>query len=241
MNIRIKENWLTTEELCRYYERGTYQVRAVEGVNLTVNRGEFLGLVGASGSGKSTILNLLAGLDTPTSGTIKIEGMTLNSFSRRQLAAYRARRVGMVFQSFNLIPHFTALGNVELALYFNDTPPRERRRRASEMLEQLGLTNRLDHRPADLSGGEQQRVALARALVKKPDILFADEPTGNLDQENTDQIAALLTDLNRQGITILMVTHDKELARACTGRLIRMHYGRIIDQPDQDENDGDRV
>jgi len=241
MEKKTDKDWLKTVDLCRYYERGAHTVRAVDGVNLTVNRGEFLGIVGASGSGKSTILSLLAGLDTPTSGFIEIEGVSLTALTRRELAAYRARRVGMVFQSFNLIPHYTALGNVEIALYFNDTPHRERRRLATAILEQLGLADRLDHRPADLSGGEQQRVALARALVKKPEILFADEPTGNLDQENTDQIAALLTDLNHQGITILIVTHDRELARACTKRTIRMHYGRIVDKPEKPAGNGERL
>ncbi|UCD18552.1 MAG: ABC transporter ATP-binding protein [Candidatus Zixiibacteriota bacterium] len=219
--------WIQTHDLCRYYRRGPQQVRAVDGVNLSIDRGEFLGIVGASGSGKSTILNLLAGLDSPTSGSIDFEGVPLGSLNRRQLAAYRAHRVGMIFQSFNLLGHHTALGNVELALYFNDTPHRERTRLAAETLKRLGLGDRLDHRPGDLSGGEQQRVAIARALVKRPEILFADEPTGNLDHENTRQIAELLTDLNRQGLTVVMVTHDLDLARQCTQRMIRMHYGRL--------------
>jgi len=217
-------------DLCRYYRRGPSEVRAVDRVNIVVEKGEFLGLVGSSGSGKSTMLNLMAGLDTPTSGSIEVEGVSLTALTRRELAAYRAHKVGMIFQAFNLIPHRTALGNVEMALYFNDTSPNERRRKAVEMLEQLGLGDRMDHHPADLSGGEQQRVAVARALVKNPEILFADEPTGNLDHENTRQITELLTRLNRQGLTVIMVTHDREMARNYTGRLIRMHYGQVVEE-----------
>ena len=201
----------------------------MDDVSLEVKKGEFLGIVGASGSGKSTILNLMAGLDTPTSGHIEVDGAVLGALSRRELATYRARRVGMVFQAFNLIAHQTALRNVELALYFNDTPARERRHRATEILQQLGLGDRLDHRPADMSGGEQQRVAIARALVKKPEILFADEPTGNLDQANTLQIGDLLARLNDQGLTVVLATHDLNMARRYVHRTVRMDYGRLLE------------
>ena len=221
----MSDFWLKTSDLCRYYRRGQYEVRAVDRVNLTLPKGEFLAVVGASGSGKSTLLNLLAGLDTPTSGRIDIAGLSLNEMTRRERSAYRARRVGMIFQSFNLLTHQTALRNVELALYFDGTPKRERRRQAAEMLEKLGMADRLDHRPGDLSGGEQQRVAIARALVKNPEILFADEPTGNLDHDNAQQMADLLIDLNRRGLTVIIVTHDLDLARTCSHRLVRMHYG----------------
>ena len=220
--------WIRTVALCKHYHRGPQTIKAVDEVSLGIAKGEFLGICGASGSGKSTMLNLLAGLDSPTSGTIEVDGRPLGSLSRRQLAAYRAHRVGMVFQSFNLIGHRTAQENVELALYFNNTPHRERRLRAAEVLEQLGLGDRLEHRPADLSGGEQQRVAIARALVKRPEVLFADEPTGNLDQENSRQICSLLTDLNRNGLTVVIVTHDIDLAEQYTSRTIRMHYGAIV-------------
>ena len=220
--------WIKTVDLCKHYHRGPQTIKAVDGVSLGIERGEFLGLCGASGSGKSTMLNLLAGLDSPTSGSIEVDGRLLGSLSRRQLAAYRAHRVGMVFQSFNLIGHRTAQENVELALCFNNTPHRERRVRAAEVLEQLGLGDRLGHRPADLSGGEQQRVAIARALVKRPEILFADEPTGNLDQENSRQICSLLTNLNREGLTVVIVTHDIDLAEKYTARTIRMNYGAVV-------------
>lgn len=230
--------WMHTVDLCRYYRRGPQEIHAVDEVSLDIGRGEFLAIVGASGSGKSTMLNLLAGLDTPTSGRIEVEGTDLSSLTRRQLAGYRAHRVGMVFQSFNLIHHQTALKNVEMALLFNDTPARERRVAAQEILERLGLGERLDHRPADLSGGEQQRVAIARALVKRPQILFADEPTGNLDHTNTDQIAALLAELNRQGLTVVVATHDVEMARRNVHRIVRMDYGRLVDAESGNRGEG---
>jgi len=229
--------WIETSHLCRLYKRGNHVVRAVDNVTLKIDRGEFIAVVGASGSGKSTLLNLMAGLDTPTSGHISFEGISLDSLGRRELAAFRARRVGMIFQSFNLIPHLTARENVERALLFNGTPPAKRRQMADDTLTRLGLSDRMDHRPADLSGGEQQRVAIARALVKKPDIIFADEPTGNLDHDNTIQIAALLTELNRSGLTVIMVTHDLEMARKTANRIIRMHYGQLAGKPETGEGE----
>jgi putative ABC transport system ATP-binding protein len=223
------------ERLCRFYQGGAREVRAVDDVAIHVDEGEFLAIVGASGSGKSTLLNLLAGLDSPTSGTIEFRGVSLDSLSRRELASYRARRVGMMFQSFNLIHHRSALENVELALYFNGCPVRNRRRDAAAILERLGLADRITHRPADLSGGEQQRVALARALVKNPEILFSDEPTGNLDRENSGEIMSLLAGLNGRGLTILMVTHDVEMANRIAHRVVRMHYGRLSAEADGGE------
>jgi ABC-type lipoprotein export system ATPase subunit len=218
---------LETIDLCRQYRRGPQTIRALDGVSMVVGEGEFVSLVGSSGSGKTTLLNLLAGLDTPTSGSLIANGVPLSSLSRRELSAYRARTVGMIFQSFNLIPHYTALQNVETALYFNGTSRPERRKAATAALEHLGLSDRLAHRPADLSGGEQQRVAVARAIVKRPQILFADEPTGNLDLENAEQIGELLTTLHRDGLTIVMVTHNIDLAKRIAGRIIRLRYGRI--------------
>jgi putative ABC transport system ATP-binding protein len=223
----MSDTIVRTERLCRWYRRGPQEVRAVDGVDIRVGADEFLAVIGASGSGKSTLLNLIAGLDTPTSGGIEFRGVRLDSLSRRALAAYRAQRIGMMFQSFNLVNHRSALENVEFALYFNGCPVRERRARAAAMLERLGLADRMDHRPADLSGGEQQRVALARALVKGPELLLADEPTGNLDHGNADQIMSLLAELNAGGLTIVMVTHDVDIARRSAGRIVRMHYGRI--------------
>ncbi|MDF1545742.1 MAG: ABC transporter ATP-binding protein [bacterium] len=215
--------------LSRYFTRGSHTIKAVDRIDLTISAGEFLGIVGSSGSGKSTLLNLLAGLDSPTEGQILFESGSMNSWDRSRLARYRAESVGMVFQSFNLLSYKTAVENVAMALYFSDLPRSLRTAKATAMLERLGLADRLDHRPSDLSGGEQQRVAIARALVKSPKMLFADEPTGNLDQENSTQISELLTELNEEGLTVIMVTHDIELARKSTHRIIRMHYGSIVE------------
>ena len=220
---------IRTEDLSRYYRRGKHEVKALDGVSVTIERGEFLSLVGSSGSGKTTLLNLLAGLDTPTRGTVEFDGVRLTDIPRKQRAQQRARKIGMIFQSFNLIAHYTALQNVETALYFNGTPPAERRRIATEALERLGLADRLTHRPADLSGGEQQRVAVARAIVKKPEILFADEPTGNLDYENSRLISSLIRHYNIDGLTIVLVTHNLEMARDLSHRIVRMEYGRVVE------------
>jgi putative ABC transport system ATP-binding protein len=219
--------WLETIDLQRHYRRAGHVVRALDGVDLAVERGEFLAVVGASGSGKSTLLNLIAGLDTPTAGSVRIEGRSLSELDRRAVARYRGRRVGVVFQSFNLLAHLTALRNVELALNFDGSPRAERRRRAAAMLTGLGLGDRLDHRPADLSGGEQQRVAVARALVKEPEFLLADEPTGNLDRENAAAIANILGDCHARGLTVIVVTHDEPLADRIAQRRVRMHYGKL--------------
>jgi ABC-type lipoprotein export system ATPase subunit len=219
--------WMTMTELSRHYVRGSHEIRAVDRVSLEIERSEFVVVVGASGSGKSTLLNLAAGLDRPTAGHIEVGGERLDRLSRRELSRYRARKVGMVFQSFNLLPHDTALKNVEMALYFDGTPRRERRAKAHEMLTRLGLEDRVGHRPGDLSGGEQQRVAIARALVKRPEMICADEPTGNLDEENSRSIVDLLVELNREGLTVLAVTHDTDMARRAASRILRMHYGRV--------------
>lgn len=218
---------LRTESICRFYQRGPHTVKAIDDISLDIKQGEFLSLVGSSGSGKSTLLNILAGLDQPTSGDLIVGTERMKDMSRRDRARYRAHRVGMIFQSFNLVPHLTAQGNVELALLFNNTPKKERKEKAEEILSRLGLTDRLDHRPADLSGGEQQRVAIARALVKKPDMIFADEPTGNLDQENSNEIAALLKEQHAAGLTVVMVTHDLSLAQSVSQRIVRLDYGHI--------------
>ena len=227
----METSFIRTLDLCRYYRRGDYEVRALDKVSLTIDRGEFVAVVGASGSGKSTLLALLAGLDTPTAGQIEIGGRHLAGMSRKELAAYRAGRVGMVFQSFNLVPHRTALQNVELALYFDGTSRKERMSRAKATLEKLNLGNRLDHRPADLSGGEQQRVAIARALVNEPAILLADEPTGNLDTKSGEEIMHLLLNLNKErGTTLIIVTHAPDVA-AQTGRSIRIRDGAVETNP----------
>ncbi len=219
---------IAAKGLKRYYRMGTTEVRAVDGVDLTIESGEFLSIVGASGSGKSTLLNLFAGLDRPTEGEITVPAGSLSSMNHRQMAKYRASEVGMVFQSFNLIAHRTALGNVELALYFSEMGKSKRLKLAAELLNRLGLGERLHHQPADLSGGEQQRVALARALVKNPKVLFADEPTGNLDRDSAYAVAEILKDWNGQGGTVVMVTHNVELAGRLSHRTVRMDYGKMV-------------
>jgi len=226
----VPSPFLKTIDLCRFYTRGPQEIRALDNVSIDIAKGEFVGIVGSSGSGKSTLLNLLAGLDHPTSGSIDFNGTNLASLSRPNLAQYRAKNVGMIFQTFNLLAHRTALENVELALYFTDTPRNERKKRAQKALEELNLGDRLDHRPNALSGGEQQRVAVARALVKQPDIIFADEPTGNLDKNNAHQIAEILKSLNSSGLTIILVTHDEHFTAKYAHRTIRMDFGTVVDQ-----------
>jgi ABC-type lipoprotein export system ATPase subunit len=221
---------LCASGLSRVYHLAGQEIRALDAVDLTVREGEYLRIVGASGSGKSTLLNLLAGLDRPTAGRIEVSGRVLSEMNSRALAGYRAREVGMVFQSFNLIPHRTALQNVELGMLFLGLPRGERLERAARMLERLGLSDRLQHRPGDLSGGEQQRVALARALAKRPRLLLADEPTGNLDRETTHDLARLLAEQNAGGLTVLLVTHDPQLAALEAHRTLRMSYGRIVSE-----------
>jgi putative ABC transport system ATP-binding protein len=199
---------------------------AVAGVDLEIARGEAVALVGPSGSGKSTLLNLIGGLDHPTSGEIWVDGENIARATPRQLVEHRKRRIGFIFQSFNLLPHRTALENVEVPMTLAGLPTSERRQRAHELLERVGLSARADHRPSQLSGGEQQRVAIARSLSMRPLILLADEPTGNLDTTTGESIMALLLDLNSSGLTLILVTHDPTVA-SHAHRLIRLRDGRI--------------
>ncbi len=220
----------------RTYRLGRAAVHAVRGVDLEVHEGEFLAITGPSGSGKSTLLNLLGGLDVPDRGEVRYRGRVLSQQSRNTLAEFRGQKVGFVFQTFNLIPTFSAQKNVELPLVFQGVGRRERRVRAAERLEQVGLAGRLGHRPGELSGGEQQRVAIARALVADPEVLLCDEPTGNLDSASGAQIMDLLARLNRErGIALVVVTHEPEVARLA-GRRVHMRDGRIV--PDGDGGAG---
>jgi predicted ABC-type transport system involved in lysophospholipase L1 biosynthesis ATPase subunit len=230
--------WLRVYELGRTYRLGRKLIHALDGVSFMLERGECVAVVGASGSGKSTLLNLLGGLDTPSSGEIVCGDLRLHALDGRALARYRARAVGFVFQAFNLLPQHSALRNVELALLFAGLPARERRRRAGDVLERLGLGDRLDHRPADLSGGEQQRVALARALAKDPELLLADEPTGNLDEGSAHRVAELLRDQSDLGIAVVAVTHDSVLADRVANRKLRLHYGRLVETAASAPEDG---
>ncbi len=217
------------EHISRQYQMGETSVRAVDDVSFTVAPREFLALLGSSGSGKSTLLNLIAGLDRPTSGTILAEGKNLAALSSLELARYRRSTVGMIFQSFNLLPRMTLEENVELPLRLAEVERSERAGRVREALEHVKLTHRLGHRPSELSGGEQQRVAIARALVNRPRILLADEPTGNLDSVTGETILALLRELQAQlGMTILMVTHEKPLAERFADRLATMGDGKLL-------------
>ncbi|MBN1976106.1 MAG: ABC transporter ATP-binding protein [Anaerolineae bacterium] len=216
-----------TVGLARRYKMGDTSVDALQGVDLEIGRGEFVALVGPSGSGKSTVLNLVGGLDRPTAGEIWIDGKELSASDEKALTRHRRQHVGFVFQSFNLLPRLTAEENVALPLMFGGVPEKERRARARELLERVGLAERLTHRPTQLSGGEQQRVAIARALVGHPALLLADEPTGNLDTTTGVEIMRLLKELNQEhGLTLLVVTHDPEVA-AFADRVVRLRDGQV--------------
>jgi putative ABC transport system ATP-binding protein len=217
------------EHVSRYYTMGESSVRAVDDVSLSIPEGQFLALLGSSGSGKSTLLNLIAGLDRVTSGSILARGQKLAELSPLELARYRRNTIGMVFQSFNLLPRMTLEENIELPLRLAEVERTERAGRVREALERVRLTHRLGHRPTELSGGEQQRVAIARALVNRPKILLADEPTGNLDSATGESILALLRDLQQQlGMTIVMVTHERPLAERFANRLATMGDGKLL-------------
>jgi putative ABC transport system ATP-binding protein len=219
-------------EVCsasRYYTMGDATVRAVDDVSFTIGRGEFAALLGPSGSGKSTLLNLLAGLDRVTSGRIEVAGRDLSTMDSEALAHYRRLTVGMIFQSFNLVPTMTLADNIELPLRFAEMPRGERRARVQELLDNVGLSQRANHKPAELSGGEQQRGAIARALANCPSVLLADEPTGNLDSHNGQEVLTLLRELNdRMGVTVLMVTHDPALAARYAGKALHMADGKLV-------------
>lgn len=217
------------DRVSRHYQMGETSVRAVDEVSLTVGLGEFLALLGSSGSGKSTLLNLMAGLDRPTAGSIQVHGSNLATLSSLDLARYRRNTVGMIFQSFNLLPRMTLEENVELPLRLAEVERSDRSTRVREALERVHLTHRIGHRPAELSGGEQQRVAVARALVNRPKILLADEPTGNLDSSTGETILSLLRNLQTQlGMTIVMVTHERALAERFADRLATMGDGKLL-------------
>lgn len=231
---------IRSENVCRHYRMGETTIRAVDGVSLEVRSGEFLALLGSSGSGKSSLLNLIAGLDRPTSGSVVVEDRDIAKLSREELAKYRLHVVGMVFQSFNLIPSMTLLENVELPLRFAEIDRGQRDSLSRQALERVGLRARLHHRPSELSGGEQQRAALARALINKPRLLLADEPTGNLDSHTGTEIMDMLRDFNRDlGMTVVMVTHERALAERYAQRMVFLADGKLID--DLSNNPGGRA
>lgn len=221
---------IRSENLCRYYRMGESLIRAVDGVSLEIGAGEFVALLGSSGSGKSSVLNLIAGLDRPTSGSVMVQDRDLAKLSREELAKYRLHVVGMVFQSFNLIASMTVAENVELPLRFAEVDRNRRQKLAHEALERVGLQARMNHRPSELSGGEQQRAALARALINRPQLLLADEPTGNLDSHTGSEIMDAVRDFNRElGMTVLMVTHERALAERYARRMIFLADGKLVD------------
>ena len=221
--------FLQTESVSREYRLGETVIRAVDAVSLKIEKGEFLALLGSSGSGKSTLLSMMAGLDRPTSGAIRLQDRNLSELDADDLARYRRETVGMVFQSFNLLPRMTLEENVELPLRLAEVDRQERAARVGEAIERVGLGARKKHRPTELSGGEQQRGALARALVNRPAILFADEPTGNLDSANGEQILLLLKEIQDSlGMTIVMVTHERPLAEKFANRIAHLADGRLV-------------
>jgi putative ABC transport system ATP-binding protein len=221
---------IRSENLCRHYRMGETVIRAVDGVSFQIRAGEFVALLGSSGSGKSSVLNLIAGLDRPTSGSVVVQDRDLAKLSREELAKYRLRVVGMVFQSFNLIASMTLAENVELPLRFAEVDRSQRDSLAREALERVGLRARMHHRPSELSGGEQQRAALARALINRPQLLLADEPTGNLDSHTGTEIMDLVRELNQQlGMTVVMVTHERALAERYAERMIFLADGKLVE------------
>ena len=219
---------LEAVNVVREYRMKAETVRALDGVTVRIERGEFVAILGTSGSGKSTLLNLVGGLDRPTTGEIRYDGQSLAPFSSRQMARYRLESVGMIFQSFNLIPTMTARENVALALAFAGESRRARMEKAAGLLERVGLSHRLDHLPSELSGGEQQRVSIARAIANHPRVLLADEPTGNLDSRRAGEILQLLAGMREQdGRTIVLVTHDQQLAERHADRTVRLRDGLV--------------
>jgi putative ABC transport system ATP-binding protein len=214
------------EKVTKVYQTGDVTVHALRGVDLKIDRGEFVAVMGASGSGKSTLMNILGGLDYPTVGEYRLDGEAISRLDSDGLARIRNRTLGFVFQSFNLLSRTTALENVELPLLYADVPARERHHRAAEALTQVGLADRMEHHPNQMSGGQMQRVAIARALVTRPKVILADEPTGNLDSETSVEVMTLFQELWRGGITIVLVTHEADVA-AFAGRVVNMKDGRV--------------
>jgi putative ABC transport system ATP-binding protein len=221
------EDLIGMTDIHKIYDMGTEKVNALDGVSLQVGPGDYVAIMGPSGSGKSTLMNLIGCLDSPTSGSYRLKGREIAKLDDDELARIRNREIGFIFQTFNLLPRNDALQNVELPLIYSGMPRRERHERARKALESVGLSDRMHHRPNEMSGGQRQRVAIARALVNAPSILLADEPTGNLDSRTGEEIMALIAKLHADGNTILLVTHEEELAIRA-GRCIRLRDGRIV-------------
>ena len=221
---------IETQELNKWYPKRSSQAFALRRATFNVRRGEFVAIMGPSGSGKSTLLYVLGCLIHPTGGTYRLEGRDITQLNENERAQVRSQHIGFVFQSFQLLPGISALRNVELPSLYNKQSRRERRQRARQLLERVGLVERLDYRPPELSGGEAQRVAIARALMNDPNLILADEPTGNLDSVNGQSVLALLNELHREGRTIMMVTHDGELAKQNAGCILHIRDGVLVEQ-----------
>ena len=214
-------------DITKNYRMGEVEFTVLSQVSLIVQKGELIAIMGPSGSGKSTLMNIIGCLDRPTSGKYRFENREISTLTDDDLALIRNGKIGFVFQTFNLLPRFSALKNVEVPLIYSGVPARSRKERAAPLLEKVGLADRMQHKPTELSGGQQQRVAIARALVNNPPLLLADEPTGNLDSRSGEDILDILTGLNRQGVTIIIVTHDKDVAARCK-RIINLKDGQIV-------------
>jgi putative ABC transport system ATP-binding protein len=231
------EDIILTEDIHKVYKMGDVDVHALRGVSLKIRRGEFVSIMGSSGSGKSTFMNIIGCLDTPTSGRYFLEGSDVSSLSKDELAQIRNKKIGFVFQNFNLLSRATAIENVELPLIYNGTASGERTRRAQEALEMLGLKGRERHYPSQLSGGQQQRVAIARAIINEPSIILADEPTGNLDTATSMEIMEIFKMLNDGGKTIIMVTHESDIA-SYAQRIVSFRDGQVIDDSSRGQKRG---
>jgi putative ABC transport system ATP-binding protein len=227
MNNNGNGTIIRMSEVRKVYDTGKVKVEALKGIDLNVKKGEMLAIVGPSGSGKSTLMNLIGCLDTATSGVYELGGENVAGVTRDQLAEIRNRRVGFVFQNFNLLPHISSQENVEMPMLFGGMAVKERRERAKELLERVGLGDRVEHKPTELSGGQMQRVAIARSMAMDPDIILADEPTGNLDTSSGTDIMSIFTDLWKQGRTLVIITHDPALARRAS-RIVEVRDGKIV-------------
>ncbi|MCQ5341236.1 MAG: ABC transporter ATP-binding protein [Candidatus Methanomethylicia archaeon] len=237
-NLKNEEKqWIiTTIDLWKIYKSGKIEYPALRGINMKIRKGEFIAIVGPSGSGKSTLLNLLGALDRPTKGKVIIDGTDISKLKSNELAELRNKKLGFIFQTFNLIPYMSALDNVEVPMIASGIPPKERKERARKLLELVGLKEFEKNRPSELSGGQQQKVAIARALVNNPQIILADEPTGNLDSKSANEIIEILHDLNKKGVTIILVTHNLNLIKYCH-RVFWLKDGLIEKEVEQNVKD----
>lgn len=223
----MSNHLIEVKNVYKIYNPGENEVRALDGISVTIDHGEFVAIVGHSGSGKSTFMNMLGCLDTPTSGDYYLDGVNVAGMTDDELSDIRNKQIGFIFQGFNLIPSLTAQENVELPLVYRGMPAEQRRQLAEEALTRVGMEHRMSHRPSELSGGQQQRVAIARAIAARPPIIMADEPTGNLDTRSGEEVMKILHELNEEGRTIVLITHDNDIARQAT-RAIRIIDGRVV-------------